>query len=288
MHQPSPDDPPRPLTDEERPAPTTPSGADLYLELLKRALTHMLYWPLDMTPLEGYASEEMKAAVRELIAEQGMLDFSRTRAEGKDWPRFAQTMVGRARLDNVHDCIEQVLADGVRGDLIEAGVWRGGVAILMRGILKARGVTDRLVFAADSFCGLPPPNPELYPADDGDYHHQSELLAVSREDVERNFRLYDLLDEQVRFVEGWFRDTLPTLRDRTWSVVRVDGDLYESTMDSLVNLYPGLSPGGFVIIDDFAFEPCRQAVEDFRRQEGITDPIQQVDWTGVYWRRGSA
>jgi hypothetical protein len=262
-------------------------NADLYLELLKRALTHTLYWPIDATPLADYASEEMKAAVLELLEREGSLDFSTTRAEGRDWPKFAQTMVGRARLDNVHACIEQVVADDVPGDLIEAGVWRGGVTILMRGVLKAHGVADRRVFVADSFQGLPPPDAAAYPADAGDIHHQSALLAVSRADVERNFSQYDLLDAQVVFVEGWFRDTLPTLSKERWSVVRVDGDLYESTMDALTNLYPGLSPGGFVIIDDFAFDPCRQAVEDFRALHGIVDPIEKIDWTGVYWRRST-
>lgn len=260
-------------------------AVDLYLELLKRALTHMLYWPLDATPIAAYSSEEMKAAVLELLEREGTLDFSATRAEGKDWPQFAQTMVGRARIDNVHACVEQVIADDVPGDLIEAGVWRGGVTILMRGVLRAHGVTDRKVFVADSFAGLPPPNPDLYPADVGDTHHSAEYLAVPLSDVRRNFDLYDLLDDQVEFLEGWFSETLPTVSDRTWSVVRVDGDLYESTMDTLVNLYPGLSVGGYVIIDDFAFGPCRQAVEDFRTKFGIDDPIHEVDWTGVYWRR---
>ena len=260
-------------------------AADLYLELLKRALTHMLYWPLDAAPPDSYVAEELKAAVLELLAREGTLDFSSVRAEGKDWPMFAQTMIGRARIDNVHECVERVLAEDVPGDLIEAGVWRGGVPILMRGILRAHGVTDRSVFVADSFRGLPPPDAEQYPADSGDVHHSAEYLAVSREDVERNFQLYDLLDDQVVFLEGWFRDTLPTVRQRSWSVVRIDGDLYQSTIEALTNLYPGLSVGGYLVIDDFAFDPCRRAVEDFRAQHGIEDPMIEVDWTGVYWRR---
>jgi O-methyltransferase len=86
-------------------------------------------------------------------------------------------------------------------------------------------------------------------------------------------------------LEGWFRDTLPPLRGRRWAVVRLDGDMYESTMDGLVNLYDGLSAGGFLIIDDFSHPGCRQAVEDFRRQHGIDEPIEKIDWTGVFWRK---
>jgi O-methyltransferase len=69
-------------------------------------------------------------------------------------------------------------------------------------------------------------------------------------------------------------------------VLRLDGDLYESTMDALVPLYDKVSPGGFVIVDDYgAWEPCRKAVDEFRHRHDITDPIIEVDWTGVYWRK---
>jgi hypothetical protein len=258
----------------------------LYLDLLKRALTHTLYWPIDVYWSTHFVAPEMREAVSDAFA-PGEVDWRQMRAEGRDWPRFGQTMVGVQRLENVQHCVERVLADDVAGDLIEAGTWRGGVAILMRGLLKAYGITDRTVFAADSFRGLPPPDAKKYPADASGQHHFAERLAVSREDVEQNFRLYDLLDGQVSFLEGWFRDTLPTVRDRAWAIVRVDGDMYESTMDALENLYPGLSVGGYMIIDDFAYEPCRQAVEEFRAASGIEDPIEAIDWTGAFWRRRS-
>ena len=108
---------------------------------------------------------------------------------------------------------------------------------------------------------------------------------MPREDVERNFDLYGLLDDQVQFVEGWFKDTLPALQNRTWSVARLDGDLYESTKDALVNLYPGLSVGGFLIVDDYGHGPCRQAVLEYREEHGIDEPIQEIDWLGAFWRR---
>jgi predicted O-methyltransferase YrrM len=132
---------------------------------------------------------------------------------------------------------------------------------------------------------LPPPRPDAYPADKGASFHTAAALSVSLEDVKRNFGLYELLDDQVEFVEGWFKDSLPALRDRSWSLVRIDGDLYESTMDALVNLYPGLSIGGFLIVDDFVLPPCRAAVEDFRTTRGINEPLETIDWTAVYWRR---
>lgn len=155
----------------------------------------------------------------------------------------------------------------------------------MRAILKAYCVTDRRVWVADSFQGLPPPTLEQDRKSTFQFHMQ-EVLAVSIDEVKSNFRNYGLLDEQVCFLEGWFHKTLPTVSDRQWAVVRLDGELYESTMDGLRNLYPGISLGGYIIIDDYgAVEGCRQAVQDYRTENNIREEIQQVDWTCIFWKR---
>ncbi len=260
------------------------------IDLTERALTHVLYRPFDIRweenpePDDESGSDEMKAAAAKEMAGKGF-DWAQVRADGRDWPHYAQTMVGVKRLANVRYCVERVIADGVPGDLIETGVWRGGVVILMRAILDAYNDRERTVFAADSFQGVPPPNEEAYPADAGSRLHMAKALTISREDVEANFELYGLLDDQVQFLEGWFKDSLPAVKERTWSVVRLDGDLYESTMDALTNLYPGLSVGGFLIVDDYEHAPCRQAVTDFRDAYGIDEPIEAIDWLGAFWRR---
>jgi hypothetical protein len=208
------------------------------------------------------------------------------RFEGKDWPSAAHTMIGLKRLDNLQFCVEDALTQGVPGDLIETGVWRGGATIFMRAILKAFNVTDRCVWVADSFEGLPLPNADKYPQDAGDAHHKFKELAISLEQVQSNFERYGLLDNQVRFLKGWFRDTLPNLPAQPLAVVRLDGDMYESTMDALVSLYPKLSKGGYLIVDDYGAVPgCRQAVHDYRQRNKITEEILPIDWTGVYWRR---
>ncbi len=274
------------LTDDKA---TAGELRELYLELLKGSLTHTLYAGADAV---GYPPRgPVRRAVLNLMRRRGVVpvrilpDQERQRAEGRNWPLFAQTMVGHARLDSLRSCIETVLAEDVPGDLIETGVWRGGASIFMRGVLKAHGVHDRTVWVADSFRGLPPPDPDRYPADTDGRWHTAENLAIAVEQVKENFRRYGLLDDQVRFLEGWFKDTLPTVRDRRWSLIRLDGDMYESTMDALANLYPGLSPGGYLVVDDYSIEACRQAVHDFRRAERIEAPIEDIDWTGVYWRR---
>jgi O-methyltransferase len=139
---------------------------------------------------------------------------------------------------------------------------------------------------ADSFSGMLPPDRAKYPADAWDLHHRFNTLAVSREQVESNFEKYGLLDEQVRFLEGWFKDTLPGAPIDKLAVARLDGDMYESTMDGLTSLYPKLSIGGYLIVDDYGAVPaCAKAVEDYRQRHDITDPINVIDWTGVFWQR---
>lgn len=241
---------------------------ELYLDMVKRSLVNWIYGDSELALV---SDRPLKPAARIV---------------GKGWPSSAHTMIGLRRLENIQSCVETVLKDGVPGDLLEAGVWRGGATILMRAVLQAYQVKDRCVWAVDSFEGMPPPNPEKYPHDAGLFLNQFPQLGVSLEQVQENFARYGLLDERVRFLKGWFRDTLPTAPIQQLAVLRVDADLYESTMDSLKYLYPRLAVGGFAIIDDYSDIPaCRQAVTDYRQAQGIEEEIIRIDWTGVYWRR---
>ena len=101
-----------------------------------------------------------------------------------------------------------------------------------------------------------------------------------------NFKKYDLLDEQVRFIKGWFKDSLPSAPIERLALLRLDGDMYESTMDALVHLYPRLSRGGYVIVDDFnTVKACRLAVEDFRTKHSIKDEMISIDSESIYWKK---
>jgi O-methyltransferase len=218
------------------------------------------------------------------------VELIRPRRPEDRWITHQVSMASVRSLRHLEECVPDLISRDVPGDLIETGAWKGGASILMRAALAALGVQDRYVYVADSFEGLPPPDEDRYPADAGDRHHEIEELAVSLEDVQANFRRYGLLDEQVRFLKGWFEETLPTVRDRTWALVRLDGDMYGSTMDGLENLYPGLSVGGILIVDDYGSVPaCARAVEDFRRAHGITEPLQEVapGAAEVFWERRS-
>jgi O-methyltransferase len=263
---------------------------ELYLDLLKRCLTGFLY--PESSYQEVHPDHKLPATKRQLfrfLNKRGYKIFktvpfdAKARELGKDWPSIGYSMVGLRRLDNLQFCVESVLNEGVPGDLLEAGVWRGGSCIFMRALLELRGITDRTVWVADSFQGLPAPSHEA----DRDYDLSGfTALAVSQADVEAAFEKFGLLDDQVKFLKGWFKDTLPSAPVSRLAVLRMDGDLYESTMDILSALYHKLSTGGFVIVDDYhVLPPCKQAVHDFRTQSGVTDPIQEIDGTGVFWKK---
>jgi O-methyltransferase len=208
------------------------------------------------------------------------------RLSGKDWPPDAETMIGLMRLRNLRECVRGVIEDDVPGDLIETGVWRGGACILMRGALLAYGDQSRCVWVADSFQGLPKPNADKYIVDKGDelWTH-NDYLGVSLEQVQSNFARYGLLDDRVKFLKGWFSDTLPNAPIEKLSILRLDGDMYESTMDAISSLYPKLSVGGFVIVDDYNLKGCHAAINDYRAAQSITDQMIEIDDWSVYWRR---
>jgi len=209
----------------------------------------------------------------------------RLRKYGWDWPLVAHTMVGEKRLANVRELAESVIGNGIEGDLIETGVWRGGSCIMMRAVLNAYCVKDRCVWLADSFEGLPPPDKEKYPADADSEFHTFPELSISLEQVKRNFEKYDLLDDQVRFLKGWFKDTLPSAPIQKLALLRLDGDMYESTMDALLALYDKVSVGGYVIIDDYhVLEGCKNAVHDFLFERSLSPTFVEIDGVGVYWK----
>ena len=271
----------------------------LYLDLVKRSLTGALAEDNDSV-LGGVRTagspsfKKRAAAAVGNLAQRASIEIAvkkpydhAQREQGLDWPSRAESMIGLKRMDNIQECIARIIEDDVPGDLIETGVWRGGACIFMKANLRAWGDTTRTVWLADSFEGLPRPNAALYPADAGDTLHKQTGLAVGVTQVRHNFERYWLLDDRVEFLVGWFKDTLPTAPVEQLSLMRLDGDMYESTIQALEPLYPKLSAGGFCIVDDYGSHASQagQAVRDYRARHGISDEIVPIDEFGAYWRK---
>jgi hypothetical protein len=253
-------------------------------ETLRRAYLDLL--KLSLCDLAGTTTTSVGSLPGGGIASRVLSgDQLRLRAAGLDWPFQGLTMTGLPRLDDLQSCVETVVRDGIEGDLIEAGAWRGGASILMRATLNALGAADRRVWVADSFEGFPRAHDQEHDQKDLSGY---DFLAVPLEEVRSSFARFGL-EQGVRFVPGFFAKTLPGLSDRRWAVVRLDGDTYEATWTALQSLYPGLSAGGHLIVDDYgALEECARAVDEFRTRNGITEPLEKVDWTCTRWRRESA
>jgi O-methyltransferase len=265
-------------------------NTQLYLELIKKCLTDTIYkrkgvFEVPLPKLLHFLNIKFFKGYKFSINQSTKYKAS-DRETGKDWPVYAHTMIGIKRIENIQFLIEDILKNNIPGDLIEAGVWRGGAVIFMRAMLKAYDITNRIVWVADSFEGLPAPDSQKYPQDKEISLNRITFLNVSLEEVKNNFKVYGLLDEQVRFLKGWFKDTLPKANIKKLSLIRADGDMYESTMDILINLYPKLSKGGYVIIDDYeSLTQCKLAVSDFRKLNHIKDKMIPIDGLSVYWKK---
>jgi O-methyltransferase len=263
------------------PRPQAEALRAAYLELLK----------LSLCDLAGVGTESVQRTFHKeprIYSQELPADKMHYRVSGRDWPLNALTMAGLMRLDDLQLCVESVVGDDIEGDLIEAGTWRGGASILMRATLDSLGADERTVWLADSFEGFPEADPDAFPEDaDGDDLSGLSFLAAPLEQVRGHFGRFGF-ERGVRFVPGFFSETMPSLRGGRWSVVRIDGDTYESTWLTLESLYPGLSTGGYLIIDDYQFvAECRRAVDQFRLEREIAEPLEPVDWSCVRWRRES-
>ena len=281
------------------PAREAPRSRARFLDLLKRSLLGVTYFDNELRIrylkqcLEGKSRYE-SAVLYDIRSHDpaGAERLAAANAAGSPLDLnlenlgFQHTMLGEKRLDNIQRCFESIVSDQIPGDFIECGVWRGGAVAFMRGLLEAFEEPERVVWAADSFEGLPPPTlaPDVEFGLDLS-RGNCPMLAVGLDEVKRMLDAYGLLDDRVKFLKGWFKDTLANAPIERLALLRLDGDIYESTMDALGALYSKVVPGGYVIVDDLFVPTCRRAVEDFRTAHRVDEPIVTIDWTGGYWRK---
>jgi O-methyltransferase len=270
-----------------------------YLWLLKRALVNLIYpeHELRIRYLEEAPSDldklERMRFLRDIRYRQpdryaSLIDAKLSFGPTKSAPLiFPHTMIGLPALDNIERCAEQIFKDGIAGDFMEAGVCQGGATIFLRALQVAYGQQQRRTWVADSFQGLPPPQTEPDIQANIDLSESKfPSFAASLEIVRDNFDRYNLLDDRVCFLSGWFSETLPSAPVGQLALLRLDADLYGSTRDILTSLYDKVSPGGFILVDDYGtFAVCRQAVDEFREERSIADPLMWITGRCVYWRK---
>jgi hypothetical protein len=246
----------------------------MYIELLKKSIMGLLYEPIVMDRKTYKENNSNSVATEEQIN------------EGKYFGKYALTAIGKKRIDNLQFCIEDVFNNNIEGDMIETDVWRGGATIFMKGLCNYYN-KDKKIFVADSFEGCPSPDISGYEADLNSHYHNEDVMNVSYEEVINNFKKYDLLDSNVIFLKGWFKDTLYTDKINKLSILRLDGDMYCSTYEALDALYDKVSIGGYIIIDDYGTRlgACKKAIEDFFKAKNLNYDLISIDWTGVYFKK---
>lgn len=187
------------------------------------------------------------------------------------------TMLPARRGRTLHRLAATVEREGVPGDLVDCGVWNGGSSVLLSAAAPSRNI-----WCFDSFEGLPEPGPL-----DGERGHERGGTIVGSEERVRDAFARHADPARIRIVRGWFADTFPVVApgiDRV-AVLHVDGDLYESVRLTLETFYDKVSPGGFVVADDYGgWEGAGVAVDEFRAARGIRSPLVPVDASGCYWR----
>jgi hypothetical protein len=197
---------------------------------------------------------------------------------------YPYTMVRYDRLSNAFDLANQIERDGIKGAIVECGVWRGGCIATMAWVSKQVG-SNRHIWLFDSFEGLPKPVEK-----DGEKGqlHIGDYAAPQQAAEEILFKILKIDPNQVHIVKGWFQDSLPLTKDQVGpiAILRLDGDLYESTKFPLNHLYPQVVHGGYVIIDDYGcWEGCQIATDEFIANSGIDIQLEVIDDKGRYWQK---
>lgn len=291
----------------------------MHLSRIKEIVTWLNVLPSSFHPTTPQG--EALAFFRDAVLNRLYNDFDQV-IDGREWPpsAYALSMAGIRRADNFAAAVSQAVVDQVPGQIIETGVWRGGLSFLAAQTLDVMGATTRRAYLADSFAGIPkPPNDGRRYSDQDHIAHKlgsgtlkttsGGHLALTKvtdilnnnsvEWVQRDARRFRLKSSRLRFVPGFFNESLKRLveeeHDVQFAVVRLDGDTYFSTWDAITVLYPRLSPGGFVLIDDFTnWNGCRDAIKHYRKRHKIKEPLTLIphrygeQHMGAYWRKGFA
>ncbi len=200
------------------------------------------------------------------------------------------TMTSPERINALVTALEYIVRRGIPGDIVECGVWRGGSMMAAAETLTRLGDERRRLFLFDTFDGMPPPAEE-----DRNYRGEaaSELLdaadrssawvwAVAQlDDVRANMASTGYPDERIVYVQGRVEDTIPAQAPERIALLRLDTDWYESTKHELEHLFPRLSPGGILIIDDYGhWAGARKAVDEYLDEQNMPCFLCRIDYTG--------
>lgn len=194
------------------------------------------------------------------------------------------SMGAKNEIDLMEECIKTIVNEKIEGDIIEAGVWKGGMGMWIQNLLNYYN-DKRTLWLFDTYGKFPESSYDK----DRKIHPITEYLFSEKyniNDVKINFEKFNLLDNNIKFIIGEFKNTIPITDISKISILRLDSDYYDSTMLILEKYYNNISKGGYVIIDDYNNEylAAKEAINDFRKKYNIKNPIINKGYGYVYWR----
>jgi O-methyltransferase len=189
--------------------------------------------------------------------------------------------------DELEKIVSQIKLNNIEGCFVEAGVWSGATAIFMKALIEKYDL-NRNLWLLDSYGGA---------IDSSVFKKEKDILAIKKflswtdvktptlSDVINNFNRFDLLDDRVKMLKGDVFKTIDQFTETPIALFRLDLDFFESTYFMLQQLYDKVTPGGYIIIDDYNVEEfnCKDAVDLFRKERNITSKIIPVGNFLVYW-----
>jgi hypothetical protein len=200
------------------------------------------------------------------------------------------TMTSSERISALCHAVRYVAKHKIAGDIVECGVWRGGSMMAAAITLQAEQDLSRTLHLFDTFAGMPPPSEIDRAAQSGrdaaslleEADSSSDLWALAPiEDVRANLESTNYPADRMRFIGGRVEDTIPREAPAEIAILRLDTDWYESTRHELMHLYPKLSIGGILIVDDYGhWEGAQRAVDEYIRDNRLVILLQRIDYTG--------
>jgi O-methyltransferase len=194
------------------------------------------------------------------------------------------TMTPIERMYALHTAVRYIEENGISGDLVECGVWRGGSCMNIALSLMARGTTSRKLYLYDTYEGMSPPTPKDVSfqgtAAEIDYQGSASCYA-GLDEVRNNLLSTGYPESSLHFIKGKVEDTIPATMPDHIALLRLDTDWYESTYHELTHLYPLLVPRGVLILDDYGhWKGAREATDRYFKEQGIYPLLCRIDYTG--------
>jgi hypothetical protein len=200
------------------------------------------------------------------------------------------TMTSSERISALCHAVRYIAKHGIPGDIVECGVWRGGSVMAAALTLQAEHDISRALHLFDTFAGMPPPSAVDRAAQSGrtaasllaEADSSSDLWALAPiNDVRANLESTNYPVDRIRLIKGRVEDTIPREAPAEIALLRLDTDWYESTRHELIHLYPKLSIGGVLIVDDYGhWEGARRAVDEYIRDNSLAILLHRIDYTG--------